>query len=154
MSLRITIKKQGGKSLVDSVKELTTKVSQAQLKRIAKETEQVIKEEIRASLQHPNYSSGKLENAFFAEQTGPYSWGIGNIDYLNEEVPYWNHINSGSQEIGANWSHWLPKGRWVDGLWVEDSKGFYAKPQRPIEPHNYIEKTIAQIDLIVKKYSK
>ena len=152
--LKIVIKKQKGRSLIDAVKTLTTELSQRQLERIARETEQIIKENIRASLLHPEYSSGHLENSFFAEKIGVNSWGIGNVGYLNENTPYWRHINYGSQEIGANWQHWLPKGYWQDGLWVVDSQGYYDMPKKPIEAHNYIEKTISEIDSIVKRNLK
>ena len=45
----------------------------------------------------------------------------------------------------------LPKGHWIDGLWATDSSGYYTMPTRPIEAHNYIEKTIAQIDSVINR---
>ncbi|MHA2012773.1 MAG: hypothetical protein ACTSWG_10440 [Candidatus Helarchaeota archaeon] len=152
--MRIILKNRKGKDLKTKIKSLVLALSNSQLQRIAKETEQIMRNNIDASLVHPTYSSGNLKNNIIAEQIGTSlmpKWGIGNISLLNKEVPYWAHINYGSEGIGANWDHWLPKGRWVDGLWVEDSNGYYAKPQRPIEPHNYIERTIAEIPKIIHK---
>lgn len=60
-----------------------------------------------------------------------------------------HNCNYGSEAIGANWKHWLPKGRWVNDRWVADDTGFWFMPSNPIPAMNYIEKTIAQIDTII-----
>lgn len=95
--------------------------------------------------------TGALADAFFKEQISKMSWGVGNIDYLNDKTPYWRHVNWGSEAIGANWQHYLPKGYWQDGRWVEDSNGYSGiMPNTPIQAHNYIEKTIADLEMAIQ----
>jgi len=97
--------------------------------------------------------TGALADAFFKEQTGKYSWGIGKIDELNKSVPHWRHVNFGSQAINADWQHTLPKGHWEDGRWIEGDgpDDYFATPKTPIPAHNYIEKTISDIEIAIQK---
>ena len=78
------------------------------------------------------------------------------INHLNEKTPYWRHINFGSEAIGANWQHILPKGHWEDGRWIEgnDDGDFFGIPQTPIEAHNYIEKTLSDMAIAIQKTLK
>ena len=97
--------------------------------------------------------TGALADAFFKEQTGKYSWGIGKIDYLNEHVNYWRHVNFGSEAIDANWQHVLPMGYWENGRWVEGDgpEDYFAIPNTPIQAHNYIEKAIVDLEVDFQK---
>jgi len=62
-----------------------------------------------------------------------------------------HNCNYGSVAIGANWEHWLPKGRWVNGRWIEDDNGYFAKPSTPVPARNYIEDTLAQMEIAIQK---
>lgn len=97
--------------------------------------------------------TGALANAFFKEQLSKYAWGIGDIEFLNKTVPYWRHINFGSLAIGANWQHILPKGHWDNGRWIigDSDTDYFAMPNTPIQAHNYIEKTLSDLDLAIQK---
>ena len=64
---------------------------------------------------------------------------------------YCYFIDKGSEGIGANWQHYLPKGLWVNGRWVESNDGFYGiQPQSPIPAMNYISETIVKMQIIEK----
>jgi len=119
-------------------------------KRLAEMAEIAIKMWILNTSKKP---TGALADAFFKEQLGKFSWGVGNIEYLNNNAPMWRHINFGSTAINANWQHILPKGHWEDGRWVEgDEDGdYFAVPNTPIQAHNYIEKTIADMELAIQQ---
>jgi hypothetical protein len=117
--------------------------------RMAEITEELVKYFITETSRMP---TGALANEFFKEKLGDYSWGIGNIDNLNQKVPYWNHIDKGSLGIGANWQHFLPKGYWMDGRWIEDPKGYNGiMPNTPIPAHNYIDKTNIALKIAILK---
>ena len=117
---------------------------------LAKETENVIRETIRASVKRPG-STGLLADSFHAEMTA-FGAGVGRISFLNREVPYWRHQNFGSLAIGANWQHRVPKGEFRPGeakptdsefgtgRWVTGGQYSFV-PKNPIPPMNYIEKT-------------
>jgi len=143
---RINIKDEGGDFVAKQFVYLK-ELSEKDTKRLAEVTQDVIKTTIQNVADKP---SGNLASGFFAEKI-TNGYGVGDIDQLNIHLPYWRHVNYGSQGIGANWNHYLPKGRWVDGRWLKDSSGFSGiKPNSPIQPLNYIEKTIAQIETIVQ----
>ena len=97
--------------------------------------------------------TGALATAFIKEQFSRYSWGVGIIDYLHDNVPYWRHINFGSEAIDANWQHILPMGHWENGRWVEGDgpDDYFAVPNTPIQAHNYIERTIADMNIAIQK---
>ena len=106
--------------------------------------------EINTIMSKSQMPTGKLASRMVAEKI-PYGWGVGDIATLDSEVPYWNHIDKGSEGIGANWQHYLPKGLWVNGRWVESNDGFYGiQPQSPIPAMNYISETIVKMQIIEK----
>lgn len=121
---------------------------------LAKETEKVIRETIRASVKRPG-STGLLADSFHAEMT-KFGAGVGRISFLNKEVPYWRHQNFGSLAIGANWQHRVPKGEFRpgdpqptdsefgNGRWNTGGKYSFI-PKSPIPAMNFIEKTLSVI---------
>lgn len=129
---------------IDFIKDLAEKDT----RRLAEVTKDVIQETIINTAEKP---SGNLASGFLVGKISN-GYGVGDIDELNIHLPYWRHVNYGSEGIGANWNHFLPKGRWVDGRWMKDSSGFSGiKPNTPIQPLNYIEKTLAQIETIIQQ---
>ncbi len=77
-------------------------------------------------------------------------WAVGDVSELNQQSKYWRHQNWGSEGIGANWGHYLPKGRWENGRFVKDEHGYSGlKPQTPIPAMHYIEDAIAQLDSLI-----
>jgi hypothetical protein len=146
--LQVRIKDVGKNFLTHETKYFQD-LQEADTKHLAEVTADIIKNTIQSKAKHP---TGNLASGFFAEKiTG--GWGVGDIDTLNQVLKYWRHVNYGSEAIGANWQHWLPKGRWVDGRWVASEDGYWFMPSRPIQPLNYIEDTLsaieAQIDVLL-----
>jgi len=145
MRITCTIRdKVGGDFRVEEIKRIE-KISELDIERIARECEKIIGETMMRKFKHP---TGYLSTYFYAHPFNngtEHGWAVGDVAELDKESPQWNHLDKGSEGIGANWSHWLPKGRWVDGRWVEDEAGYFAKPKTPIPAHNFISETLAII---------
>ena len=162
MRISVAIRGNVGPAFIRQETIFVQKLSEIDLQRIAKDTEEIIKNTIMSRTQMP---TGKLASFFYAEKLSvggflgfgsTVAWGIGNIEELDKEVPYWNHIDKGSEGIGANWQHFLPKGLWVNGRWVESDNGFFGiQPQTPIQAVNYIASTLSimipRIEAILSK---
>ena len=112
--------------------------------------ERLIKENIMSTSAMP---TGKLAEAFFKEHMGDNIWGIGDIPYLNSNAEHWRHINYGSVAIGAKWQHYLPTGQWgINGRFLRDPTGSSGlMPKTPIQAHNYIEKTLVDLELAIQQ---
>jgi hypothetical protein len=136
-------------------------LSEKHLESLAKETEVVLKQNIKDSLQRPS-STGNLENNITSEKTGNLSWGVGNIAILNQNAPYWRWINFG---IAASGRTTPPKtvgffnpgqqapdaSSFRNGRFSKDGTGFLINPQKPIQAHNFIERTLANLPTIIAK---
>ena len=155
--MRITVAVRGkvGSQFIREEIQFVHNLSRSDLERIAKETEQIIKDTIMSKSRLP---TGHLANLFYAEDLSSgneVAWGIGNIEELDKEAPYWNHIDKGSEGIGANWQHFLPKGFWENGRWIENASGYSGiQPQTPIQAFNYISETLAQMNARIPQLLK
>jgi hypothetical protein len=150
MQVWVNIKDKSGNFEAQMIKEIRN-LAEKDTERLAKECESTIKRMIEMKCEK---TTGQLADSWFAERlniTGVVGWGVGDIDYLNTKVPYWRHINYGSLAIGADWQHWLPKGRWVNGRWSESEDGYFAKPSTPIPARNYIENCLAQMEISIQR---
>jgi hypothetical protein len=112
------------------------------------------------------------EKGYFQKEQGKivnfnyYPKSLVNIEKINEKIRMIDlavddelflingglvshNCNYGSEAIGANWQHFLPKGYWVNGRWVVSENGFSGiTPKTPIPAKNYIEKTLAQMQIL------
>jgi len=149
--MRITVQvrdRVGGNFRVEEIKRIE-KISELDVERIARECEKIIGDTITRKARN---STGYLASFFYAHPFNDganVGWAVGDIAELDIEAKMWNHLDKGSEAIGANWSHWLPKGRWVDGRWVEDEAGYFAKPKTPIKAWNYIAETLTQMQIAI-----
>ena len=128
-------------------------VEEKDTERLARECARVIRETIRRKVKRQG-STGKLASAFLAaplREPGIIGWGVGDIEYLDTHVKYWNHVDKGSVSIGANWQHWLPKGRFINERWVEDEDGFWFMPSKPLPAMNYIAETLQIMDALIPR---
>lgn len=137
-------------------------LSRRQLQFLALKTERVIKGKITESIQRPG-STGNLANSFFAEQITSNSWGIGNIPFLNSKAPYWRWINYGvagtgrkvpPKSIGGfNPAPSAPTASaFGTGRFQHNSGaggGFLLIPSKPIDPHNYIQRSLAEVRSLI-----
>jgi len=127
------------------------KVSETDTRRLAKACEEIIRATIMEKAKRP---TGNLAHGFYAHKILE-GWAVGDIDELDNRLPYWNHVDKGSEGIGANWNHYLPKGLWVDGRWVESDNGFIGiKPKSPIKALNYIAETLQKMEIIIPRILK
>lgn len=144
--------------------KLITNRANRDLKKISDKTVQVLKYQIQTSLQRPG-STLNLSNSIFAEKTGRLSYGVGNIAYLNKNAPYWRWINYGRAASGRT----VPPGTLdnpnIRGSFTpgqnrptvgQNRQGrfqldgtYFFQPTKPIQPHNFIQRTIQQIPTII-----
>ena len=154
MKIIVSIRdKVGGDFRIQEIKRVE-KVSELDVERIARECEKIIGDSIVRKSKHP---TGYLASFFYAHPFNDganHGWAVGDIAELDKEAKYWNHLDKGSEGIGANWSHWLPKGRWVDGRWVEDEAGYFAKPKTPIKAWNYISESLSLTEIAIQQILK
>ena len=140
-----------------------------QTKALAEYTQKVIRRIIKSRITRPS-STGRLADwAGRIEKTTVFSesvngigqrpaWGVGNIDDLNENVPYWRHVNYGSLAINANWIHPVPSGAYNpgdpapnkdafrSGRWIPGAGDYIFTPSQPVPAMNYIEATISEMN--------
>lgn len=132
------------------------RLSDKQLEAIARKTEQVIKEKITERIERDG-STGNLANSFTTVKiTG--GWGVGDIDFLNKQAPYWYWQNFGTAQSGRK----VPpssKGAFKSGnprptsgasgsRWGSNGN-FFIKPKKPITAKNYIQATLNEVNQIV-----
>lgn len=160
MAFKVRIKAVDTSNFARSQVRSVTLLSERQIRAIAEETAKAMKDNIQESITRAN-SSGNLGNSIFAEQI-INGYGVGNIGFLNDNAPYWRHVNFGSVGIGASHSHRVPAGAFQPGTaapiaggagqrWETGSGNFSFIPGRPIQPLNYIAKTLSEIDSIVRR---
>ena len=148
MKISVNIRDKVGKNFETVEYKRIKLIEELDLERIAKECEVVIRNTIMEKSDSP---TGHLASCFRAEKIID-GWGIGDINYLDNNAPYWNHQDKGSEGIGANWNHFLPKGYWQNGRWVKDSAGYSGvKPKTPIPAMNYISETLQKMEMIIPK---
>jgi len=163
MATRVTVIKKNGKSLEQDIKEFILPISSQHLEVMGQLTEQAMKGHIRESLVRPG-STGNLENSVFAERISPLSVGVGNISHMDNTASHWRAINWGSSHMVGKQ---MPKGIFSPGNAKPDQGSFrdgrfypgakdgnktYAPiVTKPILPHNYIERTQAQIPTLVER---
>jgi len=165
---RVRVTKLNPKPLALEVKEYLIPLKEKQLLEISEATLNEIRNNIRRSIQRPN-SSGNLESSVFMEKILA-GYGIGNVDYLNQNAPYWHWINYGIAQTGRRippsyvenssimgiFSPGLPKpdvnyeqeGRFQIGR-TDNGRIYPLFTSKPIEPHNYIERTVDKIPAII-----
>ncbi len=132
------------------------RLSDIQIEAIARKTELVIKEKITERIERDG-STGNLANSFTTVKiTG--GWGVGDIDFLNKQAPYWYWQNFGIAQSGRK----IPpesKGAFGSGKprptagaggsrWGTTGN-FFINPKKPIEAKNYIQATLNEVNKIV-----
>lgn len=153
MATRVIIR--GFKQFKDRQLFLIEKLAENQLKTCAEETVKVIRFHIQTSIERDG-STGRLALGMFASKL-VNGWGVGDIDYLNQNVKYWAWINYGIAGTGRRIPPGTNENPNIVGHFSAPSQGRFLKgnprfpifPQKPIAAHNYIERTVNQIPTIV-----
>ena len=163
MATRVIIKGLGQnfiRTQVITIREF----SQRQIEAFARETEIVIQREITSRIDKREGSTGKLANAFFTVQLSD-GWGVGDINFLNQNVKYWFWQNFGVAQTGRtipptsrgrfNTGNPAPQTGSGNSRWNQSSTGeFLIQPNKPIEAKNYIQATINQVNQIVASVTR
>lgn len=152
---RVIITKRNNIPLEKEIREFVLPLSEKQTFVLSEETVKVIRDKIAESIQRPG-STGKLASGFFSEKIQE-GYGIGNIDYLNQNAKYWHWQNYGIAQSGrttpptsiGTFTDGQPdRNSFRQGRFIHSSEGdggYLMIPTRPLEAMNYIEKTIARI---------
>ena len=147
VKIKVVIRDKTGKDFRVTEIARIERMSELDTERLARECEKVIQATIMNKAANP---TGKLASMFVAGPI-PRGWGVGDVGLLDTETPYWNHVDKGSEGIGANWNHFLPKGFWFNGRWVVDQEEGVSgiKPKTPIQALNYISETLSQMEVLI-----
>lgn len=131
-------------------------LSERQIKAMAEETAKVIKQKITESIKRDG-STGKLADSMFSLKTSD-GWGVGDINFLNKEARYWRWQNFGRAGTGrrippkstGKFSTGDPAPQTSGGTarWTQPGQ-YFINPTKPIEPMNYIQKTVNELNSIV-----
>lgn len=157
---KVTVSIKGlGKNFAKTQAIIIQNLSDRQIEAIARETEQVIKAKITERSTKRENSTGNLANSFTTVKiTG--GWGVGDINFLNQQAPYWYWQNFGIAQSGRK----IPprsRGRFNTGnprptagggtsRWNHSSNGeFLIDPKKPIEAKNYIQATLNEVNKII-----
>jgi hypothetical protein len=147
-----------GKDFARIQTQVIAKLSEKHIEAIARETEVVIKAKIKERIEREG-STGNLANSFTTVKI-PDGWGVGDIDFLNTQAPYWYWQNFGKAQSGRTTP---PRSRGQFGTgnpqpiagggrskWNQNSNGQYLiDPKKPIEAKNYIQATLNEVNKII-----
>lgn len=120
-----------------------------------------MRETINSSKKRPDKGTQRLENAITAETletTGGVEVGIGKIQKLKEEAPYFEVLDGGGYVPPANVGFFgdnmrAPEAGGYGEDWKHTGKGsgfYFMKPMKAIEGIHYISKAIAYLDRELK----
>ncbi len=147
-----------GKNFAKIQANIIRNLSDRQIEAIARQTEVVIKQKIAERIEREG-STGNLANSFTTVKITD-GWGVGDIDFLNQQAPYWFWQNFGKAQSGRT----IPprsRGRFRTGnpqpvqgggksRWNQSTGGqFLIDPKKPIEAKNYISATLNEVNQIV-----
>jgi len=127
------------------------------------DTQKIMKDNIDSSTHREH--TGKLSDNITVDKESFvrlfYMWGVGNINLLNSNTPYWDYADKGGIIPP------ITKGYFGDGespdsslkgrgtqLFTHDRNGFLVRPSTPTRPLNYIDKTIFWLDLNIRRLDK
>lgn len=153
MPTKVIIK--GFKQFQDQQIKLIKNLSEKQLKACAEATVKVMRFHIQTSIERDG-STGRLSQGIFASKI-LNGWGVGDIDYLNQNVKYWAWINYGVAGTGRTIPPSTLEFPSLTGHFSATAQGRFLKgqpkfpifPKKAIKAHNYIDRTVQQIPTIV-----
>lgn len=157
MPIRVKVLSKPDKNFRKQQEEFVLRLSGKHTFALAEETVRIIRQNIQASIKRSG-STGNLASGFFTEKI-LNGHGVGNIDELNRELPYWAWMNDGiagtgrrippgSDEVnnrGAFQPGDSAPGTGSNQRWRVGTGFHLIFPKNPIEAKNYIENTISEI---------
>lgn len=163
----IVVPIKGGKQISSDIEKLMGKLSEEHTKICAEEHKKELDKAIEDSRVRPVKQVGlHLKDQIQVEKITDENpgYGVGNIETLNQRAPWWAWINFGRAGTGrtappSDIGHFSPgQGKpnaasFRAGLWqhgkVDPSAGLAGawglNPNKDIQPHNYIEKSLANM---------
>lgn len=148
--IRVTVRDKTGTSFLDNEIKSLKNLVEKDTRKLAETFAKTVKDTIQRKAKNP---TGKLASGFYAHPI-TNGWAVGDINELDATLPYWNHVDKGSLAIGANWEHVLPKGKWVNNLWVASQDGYWFVPSKPIASMNYIAESLQIMEVLTPQILK
>ena len=147
-----------GKNFAKIQAQTIARLSERQIHEMALETERVIKAKIKERIERDG-STGNLANSFTTVKISN-GWGVGDIDFLNQNAKQWYWLNFGVAQSGRTTpprsrgafssGNPAPQSAGGNSRWNQSSTGQYLiNPSKPIEAKNYIQATINEINQII-----
>jgi hypothetical protein len=160
---RVVVQKLNKKPLEVEIREMLIPLADRQLFVLSKETVKEIRERIKNNILRDG-STGHLASSFFEEKTED-GYGIGNINYLNQNCKYWAWQNYGIAQSGRTIPpitigrfEGIPEypmsGSLRDQRWIHESGeegGYLMIPAKPITAKNFIEQTMMRIPEMINR---
>jgi len=156
-TVRVTITGLG-KDFVRRQATIIKALSERQIEEMARETEVVIRANIKERIEREG-STGNLANSFTTVKISD-GWGVGDVDFLNTNAPYWYWQNYGVAQSGRttpprSWGKFTsgnpaPQSSGGNSRWSGQESAIYViNPTKPITAKNYIQATINEINTII-----
>jgi hypothetical protein len=156
MPIRIKVTQKGTplKQVIVNMQQ-SIELTKEQVRALGIETQEKFRQLIKASKKRPG--GGNLESKIQVEYfVDGVSWGVGNIDLLDKEAPYWKAINWGSSHAvgkvvgGGIFEPGNPKpdgasfrqGRFIKGASDSDGNQYAFTVKKPIKAINFLERTV------------
>lgn len=153
MGITVKIFKKDNQSLTEVIQKYTTQLSEKHTKLLADNTKnEFIKQVDETRIRTVKPSGLHIKDAIEVEKIEK-GYGVGNINTLNKQAPWWAWINYGRAFSGREIPPGTDENPRIKGHFEPDQKGIFVKgkprfamnPKKPIPAHNYIEKGIAAI---------
>lgn len=156
----VTVSITGGQNFPSQQLRIIKRFADNQVQQIAEQTTLKMQMHITASIKREG-STGKLAAGIYPKKTS-FGWGVGEIAYLNQFVPYWYWINYGIAQSGRSIPPSTKDFPQLRGHFEPSSAGRFVKPQpkfpiftlKPIDPHNYIQRTVQDVNTIIRTILK
>lgn len=169
ISLRVEWKgKKGLENLIKSIENISFVRAEAEIATVADKTVAHMQNTIQENKKRPDLGTHKLENSIDWDEVlnipgKKLIVGIGNIDKIKSEAPYFEVLDAGGYVPPANIGYFTsgsgmsgdktpPEAGSSGQNWVHTGKekgSFYMKPKKAIEGIDYIEKAIRYCDKLL-----
>jgi hypothetical protein len=163
MSIKINIEWKGQAGFEKLIRYINNNLvygeAQEEVRILAHQTADKMIEIVKAEKKRPDKGTNKLEDAITAETLntiGGIEMGIGNVQKLKSEAPYYEVINSGG--FIPNRGNFVPLGAFApgepkpnsanfrEGQWNVGGGKFSFRPKRPIEGIHYVDRAVEFLD--------
>ncbi|KKN22921.1 hypothetical protein LCGC14_0910310 [marine sediment metagenome] len=156
MTLRISYKTNITFKEIAKQIEAKSKKVEAEIMKLgvntAEEMKSIIKRsKVRPQAGQPTRLEDSINMEIISEGANTIGWGVGNISKMDSQAPYWKAVNFGSSHlVGKEFFGFFSPGEerpdighFREGRFFEQKEfGWKMLIKNPIQPMNYIERTV------------